>query len=498
MGDAELRHEVLRRFRRFPRPFPAARKVLTEPFLRSFDGALSAGGGKRPRYRSSPPSGRRRCRKARVSGSRRGTAGSRVVPLHGSRGPARMRRWRRRCCSPPRTGGSSKTRSSRSPPCPLLLVPAIAWGDETLSAGEPGTLVSTGDAGALHRRLHEALSGKRGPGDVALRRGVARRSGADHPARRASIREGRPGTGARDAAARSRPVRSTRRRAVARQHAGRRAAAGVRCPDRRRHDGGKGVLDGSGEDRLRFLGNVKKTVSLFAESARAVRDGGHLVVVGPPETTGEGQLMPAALRQTVRTFLAEQHFLPAAKTVRASLLAGPGPGAERETEREVTEILEGTKPPGSRRCRWDTSGLDPLDEPLTQYRVGKPSLLLHRKMGEPLDEHAREDPRRFHPAGWGSPSCRCTRTGRGRTGSSSRAFAHRSIRSVWSIPVLFVTRSGCFDPRRVASPRAGREARSRPQGRPGPTRRRDPASRSGRGPACVRRRSVPSPPAGRR
>jgi hypothetical protein len=108
---------------------------------------------------------------------------------------------------------------------------------------------------------------------------------------------------------------------------------------------GAGVLDGSGEDRLRFLGKVRKTVTLFAESARAVRDGGHLVVVGPPETTGEGLLVLAALRQTVRTFLAEQHFLPAGKTIRVSLLAGHDPGAERETVHDVTEILEGSQPP---------------------------------------------------------------------------------------------------------------------------------------------------------
>ena len=76
-----------------------------------------------------------------------------------------------------------------------------------------------------------------------------------------------------------------------------------------------------------------------------MRDGGHLVVVGPPESTGEGRLLPAALRQVVRTFLAEQHFLPAAKTVRVSLLAGCDPGAERKTEREVTDILEGAQPP---------------------------------------------------------------------------------------------------------------------------------------------------------
>jgi len=105
------------------------------------------------------------------------------------------------------------------------------------------------------------------------------------------------------------------------------------------------VLDFSAEERLRFPSLVRKAVSLFAESARAVRDGGHVVVVGPPETTGDGQLMLAALRQTVRTFLAEQHFLPAEKTVRVSLLAGQGPGAERETEREVIAILEGAQPP---------------------------------------------------------------------------------------------------------------------------------------------------------
>jgi hypothetical protein len=51
--------------------------------------------------------------------------------------------------------------------------------------------------------------------------------------------------------------------------------------------------------------------------------------------------MLAALRQTVRTFLAEQHFLPAAKTVRVSLLASHGP----ESEREIIAILEGAQPP---------------------------------------------------------------------------------------------------------------------------------------------------------
>jgi hypothetical protein len=76
-----------------------------------------------------------------------------------------------------------------------------------------------------------------------------------------------------------------------------------------------------------------------------VRDGGHLLVVGPSRDTGEGQLLLAALRQTVRTFLAEQHFLPSAKTVRVSLLVAP-PGGEYPTlERDVLAILSGAEPP---------------------------------------------------------------------------------------------------------------------------------------------------------
>jgi hypothetical protein len=214
-----------------------------------------------------------------------------------------------------------------------------------LSGGEPGTLVSTGDAGALHRRLHEALSGKGGR--------VTSLSDAELPEGQARI---------------SRPVADTTEKG-ARGRAQETQQRTLDLSDPRVVEpwldnalvgapppafvvlivgataGGKGVLDGSGEDRLRFLGKVRKTVTLFAESARAVRDGGHLVVVGPPETTGEGQLTLAALRQIVRTFLAEQHFLPTAKTVRVSLLAGLGPGAERETEREVIAILEGAHPP---------------------------------------------------------------------------------------------------------------------------------------------------------
>ena len=102
----------------FPGLSPAARKVLTEGFLRSFDGAVSAAEREAAAVSFLRPSGRRRSRRTRARGSNRGTAGSASGSAPRFPRPRRgTRRWRRRSCSPPRTGGSSKTRSSRSPPC---------------------------------------------------------------------------------------------------------------------------------------------------------------------------------------------------------------------------------------------------------------------------------------------------------------------------------------------------------------------------------------------
>lgn len=228
---------------------------------------------------------------------------------------------------------------------PFTSFPPQQGSRKSLSTGEAGTLVSTGDAGALHRRLHETLA----------RTGVQVTSLSDAESPEGQARITRP--------AGHPPVKGGR---GGRQETRQRAldlsdprvvepwldntlvgepppafAVLIAGPAAR----GKSVLDFSAEERTRFSAQVRKAVALFAESARSVRDGGHLVVVGPGDTTGEGVLAMAALRQIVRTFLAERHFLPAPKTVRISLLSRGGPGAERETEREVLEILRGIRPP---------------------------------------------------------------------------------------------------------------------------------------------------------
>jgi 3-oxoacyl-[acyl-carrier protein] reductase len=331
----------------FPGLSAAGRKALTDLFLRSFDGALSAE------------------ERAAASGKFLSALRAQKMPK-GSR--ERIEAWYGRIgewfrstvpAAPPGNEEVAEAvlfaaKDGRFLENPFLSIttlppfssfPPSPSPRKALSAGEPGTLVSTGGAGALHRRLHEALT----------RKGAAVTSLSDAEMPDGQARITRPAGHPSAKGARGRAQETQHRRldlsdprvvepwldntlvgapppAFAVLIVGATTA-------------GKGVLDFSPEERLRFPSHIMKAVTLFAESAHALRDGGHLVIVGPQDTTGEGQLTLAALRQTVRTFLAEQHFLPSSKSVRVSLLAGHGTGAERETEREVTEILEGARPP---------------------------------------------------------------------------------------------------------------------------------------------------------
>ncbi len=159
----------------FPGLSPAARKVLTEAFLRSFDGAHSAVEREAaaiivPRRPPVAEDAERRARADRVMV--RPDRG--VVPLHGSRGPAGERGG---------GGGGAVRRQGRAVPrkpvprdhhpAPLLLVPAVAWAQQ-------GHLRRRTGYDRVYRRRRSAAPApargalrKGGPHDVALRCRVA-------------------------------------------------------------------------------------------------------------------------------------------------------------------------------------------------------------------------------------------------------------------------------------------------------------------------------------
>ncbi len=107
---------------------------------------------------------------------------------------------------------------------------------------------------------------------------------------------------------------------------------------------GKPLLGFSPEEMDRTLAHIGKALNVFAESVRAVREGGHVVVVVPPDESEEGRLVRAALRQIVRTSVAERRYLASGKAIRASLLSAPPKGNERGFARRVTDILAGKSP----------------------------------------------------------------------------------------------------------------------------------------------------------
>ncbi len=104
------------------------------------------------------------------------------------------------------------------------------------------------------------------------------------------------------------------------------------------------LLSFSSGERENFLRHLSKSLSLFSESARTVREDGHVVVVIPPPSTEEGQVVRAAVRQIVRTALAEQHFLFLGKPVRFSLISLPAADRDQEIAHKIVDILAGQAP----------------------------------------------------------------------------------------------------------------------------------------------------------
>jgi hypothetical protein len=104
-------------------------------------------------------------------------------------------------------------------------------------------------------------------------------------------------------------------------------------------------VTGFGSDEMEgFIVHIGKALNLLAGSARAVREHGHVIAIVPPPVSEEGHLVRAAARQMVRTFLAEQHFLPVGKKVRVSLLSAPGPQEGRAFRQRIADILSGQAP----------------------------------------------------------------------------------------------------------------------------------------------------------
>jgi NAD(P)-dependent dehydrogenase (short-subunit alcohol dehydrogenase family) len=333
-------------FEAFPGLSASARKELTDLFLRSFDGSLSP--GQRDDASGKFLSALRAQKTAKAERNRIEEWYGKIADWFRSTVPA----------SPPGNEQVAEAvlfavKDGRFLEDPFLAVTTLppfasfppvqgAW--KALAASVPGLIVSTGSKAAFHRRLHDALSQKGAR--------VTSVSDAETSPGQARVDRPPPGSGASQRA----KARETLLRTLDLSDPKvvepwlDNSLVGDPPPSFAvllvgTTAGARDILDFSVDGKRTHVAHVQKAVALFAESARAVRDGGHLLVVGPAPDTGEGQLLLAALRQTVRTFLAEQHFLPSAKTVRVSLLAAPPDGEYPVIERDVLAILSGTEPP---------------------------------------------------------------------------------------------------------------------------------------------------------